>query len=157
MPELSFRVTGAHGIEHAAAPTLALALEVTNHDALQRVHSVLLHAQVRIDAPARSYSEAERAGLRELFGDPSRWSRTLRGLLWAQTSTVVASFVGKGEAELPDRLGELVGERRRGVLRRSVPHWLEEPELRSMVASFTQAGVRHGGAGALYVELRRSR
>jgi DNA-nicking Smr family endonuclease len=68
----------------------------------------------------------------------------------------VLVITGKGGAEPPDRLGELVGERR-GVLRRSVPHWLEEPGLRSMVASFTQAGVRHGGAGALYVELRRSR
>lgn len=68
----------------------------------------------------------------------------------------VLVITGKGGAEPPDRLGELAGERR-GVLRRSVPHWLEEPELRSVVASFTQAGVRHGGAGALYVELRRSR
>ena len=68
----------------------------------------------------------------------------------------VLVITGKGGGEPPDRLGELVGERR-GVLRRSVPHWLEEPELRSVVASFTQAGVRHGGAGALYVELRRSR
>jgi DNA-nicking Smr family endonuclease len=43
------------------------------------------------------------------------------------------------------------------VLRRNLPQWLEEPQFREMVSSFTQAGARHGGAGALYVQLRRGR
>ena len=60
----------------------------------------------------------------------------------------VLVITGKGGEEHPDRLGDLAGERQRGVLRRNVPHWLEEPELRSIVLSFTQAGVRHGGSGA---------
>lgn len=42
-----------------------------------------------------------------------------------------------------------------GVLRRSVPMWLAEPELRAHIVSFTKAGLRHGGTGALYVHLRR--
>ena len=67
----------------------------------------------------------------------------------------VLVITGKGGDEPPDRLGDLAGERQRGVLRRNVPHWLEEPELRAIVLSFTQAGVRHGGAGALYVQLRK--
>ena len=67
----------------------------------------------------------------------------------------VLVITGKGGEEHPDRLGDLAGERQRGVLRRNVPHWLEEPELRSIVLSFTQAGVRHGGSGALYVQLRK--
>jgi DNA-nicking Smr family endonuclease len=37
-----------------------------------------------------------------------------------------------------------------------VPRWLEEPDLRAVVLSYTQAGPRHGGAGALYVRLRKS-
>jgi len=45
----------------------------------------------------------------------------------------------------------------RGVLRRQVPLWLGQPELRPYVAGFEQAHVRHGGAGALYVRLRRPR
>jgi DNA-nicking Smr family endonuclease len=65
-------------------------------------------------------------------------------------------ITGKG-GEPTDRLAELAGERQRGVLRRNVPFWLEEPELRSMIVRFTPAGVRHGGAGAIYVELRRAR
>jgi DNA-nicking Smr family endonuclease len=67
----------------------------------------------------------------------------------------VLVITGKGGEEPADRLGDLAGERQRGVLRRNVPHWLGEPELRAIVLSFTQAGVRHGGAGALYVRLRK--
>ena len=68
----------------------------------------------------------------------------------------VLVITGKGGNEEPaDRLGDLAGERQRGVLRRNVPHWLGEPDLRSIVLSFTQAGMRHGGAGALYVQLRK--
>jgi DNA-nicking Smr family endonuclease len=80
-------------------------------------------------------------------------------LLRAYTSghRTVLVITGKGDGETPvDGLGTLLGERQRGVLRRSVPHWLEEPDLRSIVLSYTQAGARHGGAGALYVQLRRT-
>jgi DNA-nicking Smr family endonuclease len=45
----------------------------------------------------------------------------------------------------------------RGVLRRSVPLWLDEPELRAIVVGYAAAGARHGGDGALYVRLRRAR
>lgn len=42
-----------------------------------------------------------------------------------------------------------------GVLRRMVPLWLSEPDLSMHVAGFEPALPRHGGAGALYVQLRR--
>jgi DNA-nicking Smr family endonuclease len=42
----------------------------------------------------------------------------------------------------------------RGVLKTSVPRWLAEPELRAIVASYTTAAQKHGGEGALYVQLR---
>jgi DNA-nicking Smr family endonuclease len=45
----------------------------------------------------------------------------------------------------------------RGVLLRGVPLWLEQPELRAVVLSYTTAGTRHGGDGALYVQLRKAR
>ena len=57
---------------------------------------------------------------------------------------------GEDDAEL---IGVREGER--GVLKRNVPRWLEEPELRSIVVGFTTAAIRHGGEGALYVQLRR--
>ena len=45
----------------------------------------------------------------------------------------------------------------RGVLRRMVPHWLRLPDLRPLVVGFEEAAHQHGGAGALYVRLRRAR
>jgi DNA-nicking Smr family endonuclease len=57
---------------------------------------------------------------------------------------------GGGEGSDPDAVP-------RGVLRRSLPQWLEEPELRAVVLSYAAAGVRHGGVGALYVRLRKAR
>jgi DNA-nicking Smr family endonuclease len=44
-----------------------------------------------------------------------------------------------------------------GVLRRRVPEWLAEPPLRPLVAGISEAHRRHGGAGALYVALKRQR
>jgi DNA-nicking Smr family endonuclease len=49
------------------------------------------------------------------------------------------------------------GDGERGVLKRQVPQWLALPEFRSFVIGFEDAGVRHGGEGALYVRLRRMR
>ncbi len=45
----------------------------------------------------------------------------------------------------------------RGVLKRNLPRWLAEPDLRALVVSYTPASIRHGGDGAFYVELRRAR
>lgn len=42
-----------------------------------------------------------------------------------------------------------------GILRQSVPQWLRGAEYRSIVAGFEEAARSHGGAGALYVKLRR--
>jgi DNA-nicking Smr family endonuclease len=49
---------------------------------------------------------------------------------------------------------EMYQDRDRGVLRRNVPRWLAEPELRMIVVGYTSAHVRHGGEGAFYVQLR---
>ena len=53
--------------------------------------------------------------------------------------------------------GKIGSEAERGVLRRQVPQWLSLPEFRSMVVGFEEAHIGHGGEGALYVRVRRSR
>ena len=63
---------------------------------------------------------------------------------------LVLVVTGKGAGDL-----DLAGER--GVLRRMVPHWLRLPDLRPLVLGFDQAAPHHGGAGALYIRLRRRR
>ena len=66
---------------------------------------------------------------------------------------LVLVITGKG------RHGEDTGPipTRRGVLRHNVPQWLSRPPLSHMVLQVTEAHPRHGGAGAYYVYLRRSR
>lgn len=44
-----------------------------------------------------------------------------------------------------------------GVLRASVPRWLNEGELRARILGFSHARPQHGGEGALYVLLKRRR
>jgi len=51
----------------------------------------------------------------------------------------------------------VAGDSERGVLRRQVPHWLSLPEFRALVVGFEEANIGHGGAGALYVRIRRAR
>jgi DNA-nicking Smr family endonuclease len=48
-------------------------------------------------------------------------------------------------------------EREAGVLRREVPRWLKLKEFRDYVVGYEPAHVGHGGEGALYVRLRRTR
>lgn len=45
----------------------------------------------------------------------------------------------------------------RGVLRQQVPHWLRQPPLGPAILQVTEAHLRHGGSGALYVYLKRGR
>jgi DNA-nicking Smr family endonuclease len=45
----------------------------------------------------------------------------------------------------------------RGVLKRQVPQWLRLPEFRRYVLGFEDAHHRHGGAGALYLRIKRQR
>jgi DNA-nicking Smr family endonuclease len=67
----------------------------------------------------------------------------------AQGARLVLVVTGKGARSPVD------GGTDRGVLNRLVPHWLRLPGLRSLVLGFEEAGPRQGGAGALYVRLRR--
>lgn len=43
----------------------------------------------------------------------------------------------------------------RGSLARMAPRWLKEPEFKPFIADVRHAHRKHGGAGALYVYLRR--
>lgn len=44
----------------------------------------------------------------------------------------------------------------RGILRAMTPRWLAEPAFAALIADVRQAHRRHGGAGALYVYLRKA-
>jgi DNA-nicking Smr family endonuclease len=81
----------------------------------------------------------------------TRAHRALSGFLQRAHSdglTFVLIITGKGK---------MGAESERGVLRRQVPQWLSLPEFRPLVVGFEEAHIGHGGEGALYVRIRRSK
>src|SRR5262245_32672417 len=101
MPDLAFTVEGAAAVSFAAAPTLSFKVRVTNADAEEPIHSVALRCQLQIESTRRKYSEPEQLQMRDLFGEPERWSQTLRPMLWTNTSVIVTPFTGKTLVDLP--------------------------------------------------------
>jgi hypothetical protein len=91
---VSFVVTGVSAEAYAAVPTLRFDVAIAAEPRV-RVRSLLLNAQIRIDAARRSYESDEQARLIELFGTPDRWGKTLRSLLWTHATLAVAPFEGE--------------------------------------------------------------
>jgi len=128
-------------------------------------------APVQVAAPpppgAPGLERRERRGLER--GTLSIDARIdLHGLYQAEAHAALVGFLLRARAAGHARVlvvtgkgGESFGGQdrggfaERGVLRRSVPHWLRGPELRGLVIGFEEAARHHGGAGALYVRLRR--
>ena len=91
----------------------------------------------RLDLHGMRQEEAHRALIRFLQSASGR------------DCAIVLVVTGKGGVGGPGYGDE------RGVLRRITPHWLRAPELKPFVVGFEEAAAHHGGAGALYVRLRR--
>ena len=102
----------------------------------QRLARGQIEIDGRIDLHGRTLNEAHAALLRFLHRAQGEGLKT------------VLVITGKGGLD---------PERGRGVLRRQVPLWLTLPDLRAYVLAVEEAHVAHGGAGALYVRLRRGR
>jgi hypothetical protein len=99
VPQLAFRVQDAQAERHSAAPQLNLLLRIERLGG-GPVRSILLDVQVQIAARRRPYSGAEQVALSELFGTPDRWGTTLRTLLWARSTVVIAPFTDATDATL---------------------------------------------------------
>jgi len=100
MPELRFNIESGEAVPFAATPLVALKLRVECTDPKQNIHTVALRAQIQIEATRRRYSEGEQEKLRDLFGDPDRWSRTLRSMLWTHADVVIPAFTGSTVVDL---------------------------------------------------------
>lgn len=72
-----------------------------------------------------------------------RWVLVITGKGGEQRTYDQSHFDGSGRTAAP------------GVLRRNVPRWLSEPDLRTIVIGYEESAPQHGGAGALYINLRR--
>jgi len=71
----------------------------------------------------------------------------------AEGARIVVVVTGKGRGSADPDTRAPIG----GVLQRMARHWLAAPELRDCVIGFEEADAAHGGAGALYVRIRRAR
>jgi len=87
----------------------------------------------------------------------------LHGMTQIRAHRVLQDFLRRAHADgltfvlVITGKGKTGAESERGVLRRAVPQWLALPEFRTMVVGFEEAHIGHGGAGALYVRIRRVR
>ncbi|MDQ3013019.1 MAG: DUF6084 family protein, partial [Acidobacteriota bacterium] len=101
VPDLNFQVYEAEAQPFAASPLLMFKLGIANSDIEEPIHTIALRCQIQIEATRRRYGAQEQERLRDLFGEPERWSQTLRTMLWTHTSTVVTPFTGSTVVDLP--------------------------------------------------------
>lgn len=99
MPDLRFAIEDVSAMRNAAEPQLSLRVRITNEEP-EPIHSVALRAQVQIEPVRRRYSAAEQEHLKELFGEPERWSESLHPLLWANVNVNVPGFNGQTVVDL---------------------------------------------------------
>jgi DNA-nicking Smr family endonuclease len=83
----------------------------------------------------------------------------LHGMSQEQAYSLLLSFLHRAQAGGVRYVLVITGKGSssggEGVLRRAVPAWLSTAPFRSLVSSHDHAARNHGGAGALYVRLRR--
>ncbi len=132
----------------------------TGHNLAPTLSETLAHAPVQMDAKA--YGRMTRGKLVpeariDLHGMTlaEAHPELIRFILNAHSAglRLVLVITGKGKAK-PDH-GPI--PQRIGALRHQVPQWLRLPPLGPTVLQVAEAHLKHGGAGAYYVYLRRGR
>jgi hypothetical protein len=96
-PTPAFSIEDGGVLPHAAVPTLRFGLRV---ESTEEVRSLALNVQLRIAAAHRTYSDAEEDRLRELFGSPEQWGRSLQSLHWTNLAVQVPAFGGSTLVDL---------------------------------------------------------
>lgn len=100
MPDLQFQVEDVRATPNAATPQLLFKVRTTNAEP-EPIHSIALRVQVQIEPVRRRYTAAEQQHLKELFGEPERWSESLKSLLWTNANVNVQGFTGSCVIDVP--------------------------------------------------------
>jgi len=100
VPDLSFSVISAAPEPHALIPILNFRLRIAEGDG-HAVDTIALRCQIQIEAARRAYAPREQEALLDLFGEQSRWGRTLKSMLWTHATTMVTGFRDETEVDLP--------------------------------------------------------
>ncbi|ADJ25058.1 Smr protein/MutS2 [Hyphomicrobium denitrificans ATCC 51888] len=126
------------------APARRVAPDLADFDRkhVRKIRGGRTEIEARVDLHGLRQSEAHAALRAFLFRCQSRGLR------------FVLVITGKGKPGSASEAGYRNPENERGVLKRNVPRWLEEPDVRTIVVSYTTAAIQHGGEGAIYVHLR---
>ncbi len=98
--DLEFAALGARPVKYAAAPMLAIDLQISETTG-RDVYMVALSIQLMIDPARRRYDEATRERLVELFGPAERWAVTTRSLVWSKLDVLVPAFTGSTTVTIP--------------------------------------------------------
>ena len=109
--------------------------------AFTRMSKGKLAPEARIDLHGMTVSEAHPELIRFILNAHSEGLR------------LVLVITGKGKPG-PD-FGPI--PQRYGILKHQVPNWLRMPPLGGLILQISDAHLKHGGGGALYVYLRRTR
>ena len=92
--------------------------------------------------------------------DPIDGRLDLHGLTQAEAHDALLHFLHTAQTRGARLVMVITGKGRSGqggVLKRQVPLWLALPQFRAMVVGYEEAHQRHGGEGALYLRMRKSR
>ena len=100
MADLTFDCIGAQAEQYAVVPTISLTLRISETSG-QRIDTIALRCQIRIEPSRRRYRPGEEERLRDLFGETTRWADTLKPMQFTNVSTMVTSFTGSTEIQLP--------------------------------------------------------
>jgi hypothetical protein len=92
MVELQFRVTGVDIQPFSATPLLSFQVHISHAHPNISIHAISLRSQIYIAATRRIHTPEQQGRLTEVFGEPERWSDTLRNLLWIHASINVPAF-----------------------------------------------------------------
>jgi len=114
----------------------------------RRTQTRLRRGQIEIDARIDLHGRTQHAARDALEAFLSESA--------ARGHRCVLVITGKGSTRRDNEAG-FMPDRDRGVLREQVPRWLALPPLAQHVVTWQPAARQHGGAGALYVLVRRKK
>ena len=101
MPDLSFQIEKAEPQRFTVAPTLLFKLRIANAAPNETIHSVALRCQIQLEVARRQYTPEDQSHLKDLFGEPDRWSQTLKTMLWTHASVVAPAFQDTAVVDVP--------------------------------------------------------
>tara|TARA_A100001011_G_C14249727_1_gene817291 strand:+ start:493 stop:1065 length:573 start_codon:yes stop_codon:yes gene_type:complete len=78
-------------------------------------------------------------------------------VLSAYSSHIRLVLIVTGKGQKRDKRKFFSDESDIGILRKSLPTWLQSTELEPLILSITSAHISHGGSGAYYVYLRKNK